>query len=238
MVRSVLTDNHVSPGSSTGGGIDAFGSLTIVDSTVSANSSSGPAGGAAAGDTVNVTRSSIDHNIGNTSGGTVTGGGIYTFDADVNVTDSTISGNTSPGGDGGGGGIASGSGLNGGTVTVVNSTVTGNSVTNGTGGGIVAPEIVLAYATVTDNTALDPANLDFLGLTSFASVVAQPVGGGNCNPSGSVTSDGRNFADDDTCDFVNVAAGDRQGAGLDPLLAALATNGGPRRRVSHSPAVR
>jgi predicted outer membrane repeat protein len=227
IVGSTITDNEVGPGSSSGGGISAQGAVTVTDSVISANTASGRGGGISAQDTVTVTRSSIVGNTGNTSGGTTSGAGISTFAADVTVVSSTISGNTAPGADGGGGGISTGGEPGDEVVTIVNSTIVGNTVANRTGGGVLASNIVLVYSTVTGNAALEPANLDYVSLTSFASVVAAPVGGGNCNGTGSTISLGYNFADDDSCQFTNVAAGDREGAGLDPVLGALASNGGP-----------
>jgi hypothetical protein len=65
-------------------------------------------------------------------------------------------------------------------------------------------------------------------LTSFASVVALPLGGPNCgngsNPLTNTVSNGYNFSDDTTCGFAGT--GDRQNAG-DPQIGALANNGGP-----------
>ena len=63
------------------------------------------------------------------------------------------------------------------------------------------------------------------GLTSFGSVVTGAGSGGDCAVGGTKTSHGWNFADDSTCGFTGT--GDVQGTGHDPLLGALANNGGP-----------
>jgi len=225
IVGSTFTDNHVAPGSSSGGALSTQSTVSITDSYVSGNSSSGLGGGLLAGDGATVTRTSIVGNTGNTSGGSVSGAGIAGFDGDITVVASTVSGNVSPGPDGAGGGIAIYDGD--GTVTIVNSTVTGNSVTNGPGGGVFAEDVVLVYATVTGNSAPTAANLETLTLTSFGSVVTGPTGGGDNCLVRSPDSLGWNFADDDSCSFTNVANGDREGAGLDPVLGALGGNGGP-----------
>ena len=68
------------------------------------------------------------------------------------------------------------------------------------------------------------------GFNSFGSVVAIPLNNDpapdpvNCEDT--ATSSGYNFSDDDTCEFTNVAAGDRENAG-DRGLGELADNGGP-----------
>ena len=46
----------------------------------------------------------------------------------------------------------------------------------------------------------------------------------NCTLSGTVTSSGYNYSDDDTCDLL---AGTDQQTQVDPILGALASNGGP-----------
>ena len=62
-------------------------------------------------------------------------------------------------------------------------------------------------------------------LTTFGSVIAHANDGlPNCAVLAS-SSAGYNFADDTSCALT--ATGDRQGAGLDPQLGALAGNGGP-----------
>jgi predicted outer membrane repeat protein len=74
-----------------------------------------------------------------------------------------------------------------------------------------------------------PANL-----TVFASVITSPNGGPNCAGSGGaamtgVTSLGYNFADDTSCGLG--ASTDKQGAGNNPALGALADNGGPTQTL-------
>jgi hypothetical protein len=169
------------------------GSLTITNSTISANHATADA----AGVLVN---------------GTAT------------ITNSTISGNTTPAF---GGGVDSTT-----SVTLINSTISGN--TAGHGGGVdtsVNGSVTLVYATVVQNTAATGANLATNNLTSFGSVVALPQGGGaNCFSGGILTtSNGFNFSDDanatTSCKFN--PATDRIGSTNNPMLGALANNGGP-----------
>jgi len=73
-------------------------------------------------------------------------------------------------------------------------------------------------------------------MTSFASVVAQPGSNGNCV--GVTTSDGFNWDDDGSCGF-GAGLGDHSNGG-NPLLGALASNGGPtqtRLPLSGSPLI-
>ena len=120
-------------------------------------------------------------------------------------------------------------GLN--TALVVDSTITDNE-----GAGILSQgDTTLVYSDVVGNGPTTrppvPSSASQVGaegnITVFGSVIAGARGGmPNClSTHGTVTSAGYNFADDDSCGLT--ATGDRQGAGLDPLLGTLADNGGP-----------
>ncbi|MCB1491345.1 MAG: hypothetical protein KDJ77_06035, partial [Rhodobiaceae bacterium] len=139
-----------------GGGIYAFAnSLTILNSVVENNTTTGGAGTAKGGGvyngigTVTVTNSTVsgNRNLGDSD---ALGGGIYAR-GDVQVLDgSTVSGNSTVGIAASGGGIASY-----GFVTISNSTVSGNSTTerDADGGGIFARySITLDNAVVSDNS--------------------------------------------------------------------------------------
>ena len=164
---------------------------------------------------VTVSNSTIENNVADQDGG-----GIEASSA--TVVNSTIADNQA--GPGGGGGFSVGD------LTAINSTITGNSDTVDIGGGAsVFSTITLVYATVTDNTGTQGANLQLNSesgqLTSFGSVVTDPHGSTNCHQN-ATTSQGYNYSDDASCGFTNSAQGDRQSAG-DPLLGALGANGGP-----------
>ena len=67
-------------------------------------------------------------------------------------------------------------------------------------------------------------------LTLFGTVIVLPLSGfENCDVLGTITTNGYNFSDDTTCELTGT--GDRQGAGLNPLLGSLAQNGGPTRTL-------
>ena len=148
------------------------------------------------------------------------GGGVGATTAGLTIIGSTITGNSA-----GTGGAVFVTG--GGSVTVVNSTIAGNTATSDTGGGGIEAQgdATLVYSTLTGNTAGgsdEPANVRTGGdLTSFGSVLAEPLGtsASNCIVTGTTTSEGYNFSDDNSCGFD--ATGDRQDAG-DPGLGALA----------------
>jgi Putative pectate lyase-like adhesive domain len=207
------------------------GAVTLQNITLTGGHATGIAnvGGAlfANGD-LTVTNSTITHNQADSSGGGLIANGTMT------VRDSTISGNRA----GGNGAGISGNNASS-AIVVINSTISGNVVTEKGigGGGVSAADLTLVYSTVVGNSASIGANLFVHQAThvfrsSFGSVVASPKGGGdNCGFqfAPDATSNGYNFSDDDSCHFT--ATGDREDAG-DPLLGALAGNGGPTRTMA------
>jgi hypothetical protein len=121
------------------------------------------------------------------------------------------------------------------SLDVVNSTITGNRAAGATasGGGIdlAGPRgalpadpfsVTLEFSTVTANDAVSGANIsasDAPGpVTSFASTISDPLGGGsNCDAS-DIADQGYNQITDASCGT---------GASADPQLGALGDNGGP-----------
>jgi hypothetical protein len=214
-----------------GGGLFTWGgTITITDSTISLNEARSPLYAVGGGfwtidGDVTMTRASV---LGNSiSGGDVFGGGGGTQNGEFRITDSTVAGNTA----GGGQGNASAAALGGNQVFLVNSTVSGNSSTaQDTGAAIRAQQVTLVYATITSNAGEESANIDVSDgdptrFTSFASVVALPIGGPNCDLNGSTTdTQGFNYSDDGTCGFT---LGSDIPNGSDPLLGTLGDNGGP-----------
>jgi len=132
------------------------------------------------------------------------GGGIYNVGGIVTLFNSTVSGNLARNR---GGGI-----YNGGTVTLFNSTVSGNS-TNSYGGGIfnsgTGGAVNISHTIIANNTA------GFLGPDCY----------------GTLNSQGYNLIEKTTNCTINVTTGDI--TGQDPLLGALADNGGPT--LTHKP---
>jgi hypothetical protein len=248
LTNSTISDNTATNTSAVGG-MFANGGLTLTGSTISGNTETGASshGGLFANGGVSLTSSSIIGNSGGNDGGLFANGS-------VSLVDSTVSGNTGTAVGGGAGAInangpltAVGSTISGnsavghgatvtnGNVTLINSTVSGNTATDvaGSGGGMyVSGSVTLVYATVDANHAAVGANIDASSaLTSFGSVVADGQGGGANCVVGSTTSHGYNFTNDASgavsCHFSAVS--DLVGTANDPMLGAVADNGGPTR---------
>ena len=174
----------------------------------------------------------------------INGGGIAnattlptsTLTLAVTVNDSTVSGNTTVANSvflvGNGGGLLN---VNG-TMSLVNSTVSGNEAngthaTGGFGGGIFngdlsrATTLWLTNTTISNNTAAD----DGEGVTVYKAGSATPeanfknsiIAGGCFNSNGTLTSQGNNLDDDNTCELT--ASGDI--TNTNPLLGPLQDNG-------------
>lgn len=184
----------------TGGGIDSVGTLNINNSTISGNDTDGIAsfaGGINCQGTTTINDSTIS---GNTS--VLGGGGILNnLSSILTITNSTISDNSQTENLGsGGGGIAQATGM--GTTNIVNSTITANSAAAGGGGILVG----------------DTGTVNVTG-----SIIANQTLGGDCSSTGTLASNGGNIESGTSCGFME--AGDLQDT--DPMLGALANNGGP-----------
>ncbi|HEV3082951.1 MAG TPA: hypothetical protein VGY66_24410, partial [Gemmataceae bacterium] len=125
-----------SGGEALGGAITNAAPLTISNSTFTDNVAKAGDGGDASSD-------GIDFIAGRSQVGTATGGGVVNFFSSLTVTNSTftdnqaIGGNSAmgPGGDAAGGGVvAAGTNLGGGTTTLTNVTFAGNQAIGGSGG--------------------------------------------------------------------------------------------------------
>jgi CSLREA domain-containing protein len=154
---------------------------------------------------------------GNTATGR--GGGVANA-GNLSVFGTTLSGNTA----GSGGGISSDPNTN---TSIFNSTLSGNSA-SGVGGGIaVGGSTQITRTTFANNTAPSGGGL-FVEGGEFppATLMLSVLFAGNSSACGGFTSQRTpwtaNLSDDATCAF---AAG--EGVTADPLLGALANNGGP-----------
>ncbi|MFV2065776.1 MAG: SdrD B-like domain-containing protein [Pirellulales bacterium] len=265
---TTITESALSGNTATrkGGGIEAFGTLNIVQSTISGNTAGSLYGGGihtSGSGTTTISQSTISDN----SAGSF-GGGIYTG-SDTIITQSTISGNTSGASGGGvfaalsnfltltvlnstisgnsansdGGGVSANGfyyygyygGDNTSATTIRHTTITGNtsdadSNGSGSGGGLYLfenSEITLDHTIVaanTDNASVAP-DLLWSG-TSTLSFTYSLIG------------DNRGSSQAETTD--NNLIGGPIGGVIDPLLAALAGNGGPTEThelLPDSPAV-
>lgn len=220
----VLTGGN---GASLGGAISSQGggSVVVTNSTLTGNNVTDSGGAIHMFGHLTLTNSTISNNTAaSAAGGAFAAGG-------VTMTGSTISGNNA----------GTGAGLHFDTSgTITNSTITGNTAAGDAGGILADDDLTLQYATITGNTSTTGGtNIHFRGdrmealtLTSFGSVVANPLGGGtNCAGQGTVITS-YNFEDANSCGF-GAGTGDQTNAGS-PQLGALANNGGPTQTMAPS----
>jgi hypothetical protein len=211
-----------------GGGIQSNGDITAINAAVIGNQ--------------------VTNTVANAADAFSFGGGIYT-DGTVRLISSTVAQNltrceaTCN--------TAASGGVSAGTLIATNSTISNNTADEhgfssppdpDSAGGFFATTATLTYSTVADNTASLGANLRTGGvLTSFASVIAHPLGGGdNCAVGSSTTSSGYNYEQTSagSCGFGG-GTGDLV-QGNDVALGALGANGGvgqTRMPSSSSPLV-
>jgi hypothetical protein len=177
----------------------------VTDCTIAANGSVDEGGGIDNEGTLTVANSTI---VGN--GAKAGGGGMFNFSGGtLTVTNSTITGNSTPSG---GGGIT-----NAGTLTVTNSTIAGNSASLSAGG-------------ISNETGAAAALVD--------TIVADNTAPSSPDSSGTFTSGGHNLIGKKDGSTGFTAAGDLTGTvanPLNPLLASLASNGGPTQTIALLP---
>jgi len=177
-----LTGSTVSGNSAVlwGGGIinrTVAGMMSVVHSTISGNSS-GYWGGAiynTPSSTLTVTDSTIAANSAGDLGGGICNEGPLT------VTASTVSGNSAPHG----GGISTGTGDWGSTLTLINSTISENTATVAGGGIWSVGRMWVSNCTISGNSSADGGGV----YSSFAAVLANSVVGGNTLTDGITSSD-------------------------------------------------
>jgi hypothetical protein len=230
-----------------GGGIFNFGTLTVVNCTVSGNSTSGSSdngGGIYNGGTAFITNSIISGNFTAAFG---EGGGIYSDGITMGITNSTISGNSAKAGSGV---------FNTGGTAIINSTVSGNSASFGFGGGIynfTGGMLDIANSTVSGNSAITGGGIEnnggTMGITNSTisgnSALGTNVGGMENQPSGTVNVRNTIIAGNTNQDFVGTLTsqgynliGNTSGTtitgtttgnqlNVDPHLGPLQDNGGP-----------
>ncbi|GIV95501.1 MAG: hypothetical protein KatS3mg057_0158 [Herpetosiphonaceae bacterium] len=180
-----------------------FGTLTIIDSTISGNTTGGGGGGIRIfNGVVTITGSTISHNTATAfaSGG----GGISnssTSSSSLRLINSTISGNTAQAG---GGALSNNSASA--MTSLFNVTITNNTTSDGNGGGVV-----IISGVVTATNSLIAGNID--------------SGGQAPDCSGALTSAGHNLIGSTSfCNISGMTTGNL--FGLDPLLGPLQDNGG------------
>jgi hypothetical protein len=230
------------------------GQLAIVleTSTVTGNSATGTivdgivgGGGLATGGDIEVVRSTVvDNTVEGTTAGPLGGGGTFSL-GHTEVTNSTITDNEAEGSGAVGGGVfvALTETLSPPVVELVYSDMVDNSAPKGSNVAIEsfvtsaaattgAEDFSLENRSILTGTAVATADVeaqaeddDDARLSSFASVITDPGGGGDNCAVEDTESKGWNFADDDSCELDDET--DSEHEDNDPLLGELADNGGP-----------
>ncbi|HEX4128845.1 MAG TPA: right-handed parallel beta-helix repeat-containing protein [Pirellulales bacterium] len=225
--NSTITGNIARTYGSSGGGIDNVGSMTVSNSTIANNTSYGYYGAVGGGinnsGSMTISNSTISGNYDSGHQYTTLGGGINNSGT-LTVSNSTISGNTAAIGYNSGsfgGGIA-----NSGALTISNSTISANAGAN-VGGVYNTSSATLLNSIVAGNTfAYGGGVSDFDGAIAIGST--------------------KNLIGDGT-GMTGISDGDANGnqvgttaSPIDPLLGALAGNGGAMQTMalqSGSPAI-
>ena len=225
-----ITNSTISGNQSTGdqgGGLFLFGNSNITNSSITGNTSGDSGGGFYLNGPaiLNITNSTISNNTGPNAGAM-----FLLSPATVTITASTISGNTAVSSGGGGAILNSGT-----TLTITNSTIVGNTVTiSSSGGGGLRNQ---SGTSTISNSTID-SNSAPLGSEG------ESFGGGIVNNSGTVTLKNTIIANNTSGNCVGTIGdsgtnlqfpGTTCGAGIttgDPLLQALANNGGPTQTQS------
>jgi hypothetical protein len=209
-------------------------SRSVVDSNQVSGTANAIGGGVCAG-TATVGASTISHNTVTSANGVASGGG-GTIGGGA-LRGSTVSGNSVDGTTAHGGGLVHrifSSDAAAELLEVTNSTVVGNtasSTSSSSGGGIEqlhdptlgnAGPLAIAFSTIATNTAGSGANIgnsaDTDPVTSYASTISGPLGGGTNCAGVTLVDQGYTQVTDASCGTVASTA---------PQLGALADNGGP-----------
>ena len=223
--RVIIRGNRASEGA----GIWSEGSLSIADSVLKNNDTTGNGGGIYTDDLTQLTETTLSGNDADLSGG-----GLYLLPGSTSiVTNSTLSGNS---GTSRGGGI-----FNSGTLSLENATLTGNTVNSpegffSNGGGLSNQgTALLSNVTITKNRAKNEASGVLSEGVNTISIRNSIISGNpridgdepqnNCLLSGDSTSDAFNLEQGTTCNFT--AKFDLPP--LNPRLGPLRNNGGLTR---------
>ena len=217
-----------------GGGVRNHGDLTL-DGVVVEGNTAGQSGGISSQDG-DLTLDGVAVK-GNTTTDDL-GGGIYSKNGTLNITDSTVSGNASKT-------YAGGVIQEGGTANITNTTISGNKAAL-SGGGLFAWKATMNVrnSTIASNEAGGPGGGIMTAEPGSAVVLKNTIVAGNplvnCADFGQlggvIFSQGNNLSSDNSCGFTQST--DKQNT--NPLLGPLQNNGGPtdtRAILAASPAI-
>ena len=236
IVNSTVSDN-TSPSFPLldGGGIWNSGQTDITDSMITGNFAGGLGGGIDNVGTLIITDSTVGGNHAGTNyNGTGWGGGIYNSGT-MEVTNSSITENDASGKQPSGWGGGIG---NEGILTLSNSTVSGNGAQVAGGGIYNVGPVNITNSTLSDNSASLGGGIYNGATFEVANTILNAGTGANIlNSGGTVTSHGYNVSSDNAGGFLT-GPGDQ--INTDPLLGPLQDNGGPtftHELLSGSPAI-
>jgi len=232
-IQGLTISNGLAPEFGCGGGIlDEGSSLSLINCTVSGNSTDGTGGGicADANATLTIDSSTLSDNYAGDYGGSIANSGTLT------INNSTLSGNR---GEFTGGAILNG--FNGGaSLTVSNSTLSGNTTQLHGGGIFNGGQSAISNSTLSVNSGMTAgAIVNRLATLDIESTILNrgELGPNILNDSGTVTSHGYNLSSDDGGGVLN-GPGDQ--INTNPLLGPLQDNGGPtftHQLLAGSPAI-
>ena len=204
--------------------VTSAGNLTLDGLTVQYGATSGDGGGVFNNGRLTVTDSTVSSNSASGKGGGIFDASGYT----LTVTNTTLSGNSAAG-DGGGIYNADGS------LTMINSTLSGN--VGKPGGGINnsgTETLTMINSTLSGNSANFGGGINNNGSITLNNNIIANNNGGDCGFVGLDSTIRNNLFGDDTC-----ASGGSDGNLIgDPLLGALADNGGATQTMALQPAAR
>jgi hypothetical protein len=237
---SSLSDNSATsfeinyPGYAYGGGIAAYGTATVANTTLDGNRAASFGGGSGGGGiyvggTMSVTDTTVSGNSNSIVVGANDGDGGAGIEnvGTLNVTDSTLAENTTN---------VNGGGLdNGGTATVSDSTIAANVAA--AGGGISNDgTLTITAGTVSGNSADSGGGGGIDNVSGATAVVTATIVAGNApgdDCAGSMTDGGYDLDDDGTCGFAGATDHSDVPAGLDP--AGLEDSVGPTEVIALDP---
>src|SRR6266481_6414167 len=219
-IQGLTISNGLAPEFGCGGGIlDEGSSLSLINCTVSGNSTDGTGGGicADANATLTIDSSTLSGNYAGDYGGSIANSGTLT------INNSTLSGNR---GEFTGGAILNGFN-SGSSLTVSNSTLSGNTTQLHGGGIFNEGQSAISNSTLSGNSGMTAgAIVNRLATLDIDSTILNrgELGPNILNDSGTVTSHGYNLSSDDGGGVLN-GPGDQ--INTNPLLGPLQNNGGP-----------
>ena len=231
-IQGLTISNGLAPEFGCGGGIlDEGSSLSLINCTVSGNSTDGTGGGicADANATLTIDSSTLSGNYAGDYGGGIANSGTLT------INNSTLSGNR---GEFTGGAILNG--FNGGaSLTVSNSTLSGNTTQLHGGGIFNEGQSAIGNSTLSGNSGMTAGAIynRLATLDIESTILNRGELGPNILNDGTVTSHGYNLSSDDGSGYL-IGPGDQ--INTDPMLGPLQDNGGPtftHALLSGSPAV-